>query len=394
MGNLIEIAKPGRHTATNGRTYDLTEAELRATAKAYNTKTHEAPLVIGHPKLDAPAYGWVKNLAFSDGVLKASCDQVPAEFAEQATTGGAHAKRSASFYGPKHKSNPTPGTYYLRHLGFLGATPPAMKGLADIASFAEDDDEGESLIIDCAENDRVVARLFNGLRDFFIEKFSLEDADRVLPSWEVENLTEMMVREETREAPAFSEEPDKAATAKEEPKEAETTQETEESTPATAAAESTTESDDALKKREAELKRREDELAKREVELAVEASKSDHDKHVSFCEGLVDKGRPLPCSLESLVAFMHRLEGDDDDSLVSFGEGDERSTLEFFREDILQKIPQSVDFSEVSGGGGHSTPLTKHEITTGIKRLQDEATARGDYISGADALSQLQENQS
>ena len=46
-------------------------------------------------------------------------------------------KRSASFYPPGHPANPTPDRPYLRHVGFLGAQPPAVKGLADFADAGE-----------------------------------------------------------------------------------------------------------------------------------------------------------------------------------------------------------------------------------------------------------------
>ena len=50
---------------------------------------------------------------------------------------GRFKKRSASFYPPGHPSNPTPDRPYLRHVGFLGAQPPAVKGLADFADAGE-----------------------------------------------------------------------------------------------------------------------------------------------------------------------------------------------------------------------------------------------------------------
>ena len=50
-------------------------------------------------------------------------------------------KRSASFYPPQAPNNPTPGKWYLRHVAFLGAQPPAIAGLKDI-QFSEDDAGG------------------------------------------------------------------------------------------------------------------------------------------------------------------------------------------------------------------------------------------------------------
>ncbi|MBF0186018.1 MAG: hypothetical protein HQM06_16735, partial [Magnetococcales bacterium] len=50
---------------------------------------------------------------------------------------GRFKKISASFYPPDSPNNPTPGLFALRHIAFLGAQPPAIKGLPD-AKFADD----------------------------------------------------------------------------------------------------------------------------------------------------------------------------------------------------------------------------------------------------------------
>ena len=63
----IEIFKPGKHTATSGAVIEFTESQMQAAAAAYSPAVHEAPLVVGHPKDNLPAYGWVKSLQFADG---------------------------------------------------------------------------------------------------------------------------------------------------------------------------------------------------------------------------------------------------------------------------------------------------------------------------------------
>ena len=78
----LHIFKPGKHTAVNGHEIHFTEADLIASAKAYDPAKHEAPLVVGHPKMDDPAYGWAKSLAYADGALVATPDQVDPAFAE------------------------------------------------------------------------------------------------------------------------------------------------------------------------------------------------------------------------------------------------------------------------------------------------------------------------
>ncbi len=140
----IHIFKAGRHTAQSGQSIQFGEPDLQAVASAYDPARHEAPLVVGHPKHDLPAYGWVAGLQYSDGSgdqdagLWALPAQVNPDFADLVAA-GAFKKISAAFYSPGAPNNPTPGHYYLRHVGFLGAQPPAVKGLRNPA-FADDED--------------------------------------------------------------------------------------------------------------------------------------------------------------------------------------------------------------------------------------------------------------
>lgn len=133
----LQIFTPGEHTAMSGQRISFTEADLRATVAAYRPALHEAPLVVGHPRHDLPAYGWVQALQFSDGGLDATPAQVNPDFAEMVAA-GAFKKISASFYAPDAPGNPVPGVFYLRHVGFLGAQPPAVKGMRP-PSFADDE---------------------------------------------------------------------------------------------------------------------------------------------------------------------------------------------------------------------------------------------------------------
>jgi hypothetical protein len=179
MANILSIFCVGRHTALSGQSIAFSEADLEATVKAYNPALHEAPLVVGHPKVDAPAYGWVKGLSFSEGQLAAEPHQVDAAF-QEIVNSGKFKKISASFYLPDAPQNPVPGVYYLKHVGFLGAAAPAVKGLKN-ASFAANE---EGVVSFGDLGDEAVADLFRNLREFFIEQYGAEVADRVFPRWE------------------------------------------------------------------------------------------------------------------------------------------------------------------------------------------------------------------
>ncbi len=128
----IEIFKAGRHTDMSGTQIDFSAGDLIATAAAYDPALHEAPLVIGHPRTDDPAYGWVYRLLSPGESLFAELGRVDPAFVDMVRA-ARFKKISASFYMPGSPQNPVPGVYYLRHVGFLGAQPPAIKGLQPVA---------------------------------------------------------------------------------------------------------------------------------------------------------------------------------------------------------------------------------------------------------------------
>ena len=130
----FHIFKPGVHTTMGGESLQFTQQELQETAAAFSEAVRPAPLVLGHPSHDGPAMGWVKGLTASAMGLFAT-----AEFGESLVA-EVKAKRyphvSAAFLPKDDPRNPTPGRWYLRHVGFLGAIAPAVKGLEPV-TFAE-----------------------------------------------------------------------------------------------------------------------------------------------------------------------------------------------------------------------------------------------------------------
>lgn len=140
----IEIFRAGTHRDDAGNTHTFTRAQLEEMAATYNAALREAPLTVGHPKDNLPAYGWVQRVFINDaGNLAIDPHQVDPAFAAMVSA-GRFKKRSASFYPPGAPHNPTPGRWYLRHVAFLGAQPPAVAGLKDIG-FAEFGDLAEAV---------------------------------------------------------------------------------------------------------------------------------------------------------------------------------------------------------------------------------------------------------
>jgi len=128
----IRFLRPGTFTDIHGRQATFGESDLAAIAAAYDPESDPAPLVIGHPKTDDPAFGWVGGIAVDGDRLVATPSSIEPAFAE-AVRAGRYRKVSASFYAPDNPANPKPGQWYLKHIGFLGAKAPAIKGLGTVA---------------------------------------------------------------------------------------------------------------------------------------------------------------------------------------------------------------------------------------------------------------------
>lgn len=125
----FSIFRAGVHTDMHGDAASYSADDVATMATVFDEQTMPAPVVIGHPLDNRPAYGLVRKLFARAGVLVALADCHPV-FVELVRA-GRFKNRSASFYKPDAVANPVPGAWYLRHVGFLGAAAPAVKGLGD-----------------------------------------------------------------------------------------------------------------------------------------------------------------------------------------------------------------------------------------------------------------------
>lgn len=121
MKGWIQIFRTGTHTDSRGRKMKWTERDLDRIATSYDPERREAPIVVGHPKANAPAWGWVAALRRRGQVLEARFRQVAPAF-RKAVREGRYKKRSISLYPDRT----------LRHVGWLGGMPPAIEGMADV----------------------------------------------------------------------------------------------------------------------------------------------------------------------------------------------------------------------------------------------------------------------
>jgi hypothetical protein len=320
----LHIFKPGKHTAMSGDSFNFSESDLAATVRAYDPALHEAPLVIGHPKHDAPAAGWVKSLqATADGLI-AEPQQVDAAFAEQIAK-GSYKKISASFYQPDSPGNPVPGVYYLRHVGFLGAQPPAVKGLRAIELA-----DGEEGVIEFGDfGHELGAGLWRKLREFLISQFGSETADKVAPTWEIDSVAAAGRSPEPSIGPAFTE-----------------------PTPTT---EATIVNPIEAAALAAENLRLKNELQQRTDSDRAAATAEAHTANLAFAEQLIGSGKLLPKHTDALVAVLDVAAGADGQPL-EFGEGDAKAPLTDALKAIFNDLPEQISFAEQATGSRNGLP--------------------------------------
>lgn len=321
----IEVFSPGRWTASNGETIAFSEADLRKAAEVYDPAKHEAPLVVGHPKINDPAFGWAERFEYKDGKLLAIPYQVDPAFAAQVNA-GRYKRVSIRWFRPDAPNNPVPGAWYPEHIGFLGAAAPGVQGLKP-AAFAADTAGLVEFSAAFSVAGLSLADALRRLRDWLIGDRGLEVADQVLPNYLVSNVEMEAARElDAAPSPAYAARPtteEPMTTPAHQPQLAATPP-----APAPAAAPGA------------------DDLAKREQQIAAREAELDRVAYSAFVDKLIGEGKALPAQKDFLVGFMASLPKS---ATVEFSQGDSKvvqSSLAAFQA-YLAGQPQLVELGEV-----------------------------------------------
>lgn len=245
----LHILRTGTWTDMHGQAVTITAADLATIAQNYDPVLHRAPLVVGHPKHNSPAFGWFASLRAEGDDLFGTPEQVDPAFAA-AVREGRYPERSASLYRPAHPDNPVPGGWYLRHVGALGGTPPAVKGLrgADLG----------------ASPDGLVTIDFSLPVAMAADPVSIEDLPMPDPT-----AADLAARAAELEAQAA-----------------------------------------AVKVQEQQLKVREAELCAQAKSLEAKAKAQEAQQMNAFCEGLADEARIRPADVPALAAMLLTLPAD------------------------------------------------------------------------------------
>lgn len=352
----LEIFKAGLQTASSGERIKFSAADIAAIASGYDPALHEAPAVVGHPRDDDPAYGWVKALSADGDSLYAELDKVDPAFAELVNA-GRFRKLSSAFYRPSDPGNPKPGQWYLRHLGFLGAIAPAVKGLKP-AHFAG---ANERFVAFGEIPSTAVVRLFRRMRDWIVSSAGVDTAEQILPADELDSLGHLAAQPDTDDpSPSYREHNDMT-------------------TPTAA-----------------ELAEKERKLNEREAALNAQGAQfSERDRALARAEderlldAMIKAGRLVPSFKPALLAFMESLAAEQ--KPLEFSEGANKITVgraEWFRK-FLDLAGKVVTFGEVAPTEEHGElGATRFTFAPGAKvdrarlELHDKALAYQDAHKG------------
>jgi hypothetical protein len=372
----IPIFRGGKQTDSNGVEHDGDALIDKAIAK-FNAAVHEPPACIGHPKDDAPAYGWVKGLKKGadklGNLLLAKFGQVEPAFGTMVKDGRIK-KRSAAFYPD--------GT--LRHVAFLGAMPPAVKGLPDVAF-----GDGEAASFDFSESFAwsSIADVFRRMREWLIEKYDQDTADRIVPDWKIDDLRSAAdastgsVAADAIQPSNYNEKEDtENMNFKEKMKTFlksigfDVSKIPDEAIPGEApvlAGQQFTEADLEKIKKEAEAKGKKEaqaQFAEQQKQSRLATLKTEI---ASFCESLVTAGKITPATVKfGLPEILFSLA--ETDNQIEFGEKKEKATAFDRMKAMLESATPLVNFNEVAtrdkdAGGGTGTAGAKLETLTRAK---------------------------
>ena len=369
----IQIFRAGSHVGMDGKTYDFTDADVQAIADVYSPATFSAPAVIGHPKHDDPAYGWATAMRVEDGVLVADLERIDPAFADLVEK-GRYAKISTSFYAPTSKNNPAPGSYYPRHIGFLGAAAPGCQGLAPVA-FADGDDEFVEFAIDERLRPivwlaKTVARLVRRQREQLIEDKGVEEANKLMSEWEADAPAEIAAELEqafVTDGARFAE-------------------------PADAADPAITNADIAaaeLASREAAIAAREQVMAARDAAFAEGQRQARVDEDAAFLAGLIAEGRLPPGLTPQFAAFCEAL-GESD--AIAFAEGETpQDPRAAFKALLSANLGTVIRFDEIAGGEGvkFAEGQSADELASAARERVADARARGESLSVSAAMTAI-----
>jgi hypothetical protein len=371
--DFIELFEAGARTDSAGRTATWTTDDLDQII-ANHSAANAAPIVIGHPKDDASsfAYGWTEQLKRSGNTLLGKFTQVDPGF-EQLIKDGKLKNRSIRILkGAKG--------FKLGHVGWLGATPPAVDGLQPV-QFASADEVFDFSMAEW-QSAGIMARCLRNMREFLIAQFGQEKADAVLPNYDIDELNRLSEQQYQEERAEQQAEADAAGLpssfSQPQPQDNAMT---------------VTQADlDAAKQQADAAKQQASDFAAQNQALQQQLdAERDGRKRVEF-QAIVDKHKArgvAPALLEPAVDFMLQLdEGETGVFEFSVGADNAKKTVKQldFVQGLLNALPVAVKPGPVDFSGDVKPGGTVEDITKAAQSYQFSESQAGRTVSAADAV--------
>ncbi|MFW2438066.1 MAG: hypothetical protein ACN4GR_01695 [Arenicellales bacterium] len=199
FNDWIEIFRGGVQTNSAGVSKDWTNDDLDEIV-ANHSSDNPAPAVIGHPKTDAPAYGWTSGLKRVGNTLLAKFNEIEPAF-EENVKAGRYKKRSVAIVPADD------GTYKLRHVGWLGAMAPAVDNLKNPTFCGFADDENDVMLFEADwYTPSLLSQALRRIRDWIISENDLKTANEVIPEYMIESAKSQSdsVRNSETDEPQFT----------------------------------------------------------------------------------------------------------------------------------------------------------------------------------------------
>ena len=405
LDGWIDICRTGTFTDARGRKVTLEAADLDRLAEGYKTQD-PAPVVVGHPETDAPAWGWIDAVRRSGDRLQARLRDIAPAFRE-AVEAGRYAGRSIAFTKDG-----------LRHLGFLGGRAPAVPGLSPSRFSARFSAPADTVIEFAGSNlavtgaARTIARtlgdLMRSLRERTIASDGPDAADRAFPQYAIERMKRLADAIETHEngdadsdaTPAMA---DPNENAHQEDRTLSTKKNAETGTDPNAGTGNDTGTDAAaLAAQDARLKALATDLEAREQRLNAAEKAAADAAALAEAEKIVDEhvaaGRVLPAEKPALAALLSSLP-DGDDARIEFCGGKDGANVREAPRSVLKRllaaIPRRVNYGEFAGpdkvppagdGGGAGNDAA---IAADARALMAEAAERGESVTALEAVDRV-----
>ncbi|WP_170433062.1 hypothetical protein [Ruegeria arenilitoris] len=336
----VEVFRPGTFKAMNGQEYAFTEADVAAIASGYDPEAAPAPVVVGHPKHDDPAFGWALGFEVNEnGTLVAELNKLAPEFVE-AVEEGRYRKVSMKFFAPDASNNPAPGSYYPRHIGFLGGAAPAVSGLAPVEFANSGDDDLIEVAFSLPEIAESSGSIFRRIREFFIEKYGMDAANEAVPEYHIRWIEQ--AGDEPEATPGFTQPEPKETAMSGDPK---------------------------------DLAAREAALAKGELALL-------HKNNVAFADDLIAKGKLLPVQKDSVAALLDELGGLTETEISFSDDGTEKTTNPAdLLKDILNAQPEIVPQGETDLGDEPGSANVSFAAPDGLSVDREDLALHGKAVA-------------